>query len=349
VGLPATTELLLKWDSQRPRSQQAEMGMSKLGSCRRQAGYHLQGYPADEGFTGNKIQAVIGTAIHQAAAEAARELVGRAVHAPDGSQGDYGGPAPQVMIEDIEVRFGGLTGHPDIYLDGVLRDIKTVGYSMQLEQRRRDGPPQRERYQVHTYGAGLILQGYPVHTVQLDYIARDSGEEFLFEEPFDVAVVEEAMAWLDDVRHSEIITLSRDFRPDSATCQQCPYFQRCWEAPRGTDDRTVLFRDDPNAARWALQLWEAGLDRKRAKRREDDAKGALDHLRSVSRPGEKEDIAVPGLDDDDVIRFTVKRGRQSPDMAKIAVDYKNAGARPPMRYGEPTIGVALIKRPKDEK
>src|SRR5438128_256655 len=81
MSLPTTTELLLAWDAQRPRSQQAEMGMSKLGSCRRQAGYHLGGYPHDEGYVGNKIQAVIGTAIPQVAAEAAREFVGQAIRA----------------------------------------------------------------------------------------------------------------------------------------------------------------------------------------------------------------------------------------------------------------------------
>src|SRR5438034_1072354 len=128
------------------------MGMSKLGSCRRQAGYHVQGFPADEGFTESKIQAILGTSIHYAAAEAARAFV------------------PGAQTESLEVRFGGLVGHPDIYLDGVLRDIKTVGFALQLEQRRQLGPPQRERFQVHTYGAGLVMAGYEVHTVEIDYI-----------------------------------------------------------------------------------------------------------------------------------------------------------------------------------
>jgi len=35
-------------------------------------------------------------------------------------------------------------------------------------------------------------------------------------------------------------------------------------------------------------------------------------------------------------------------MAKIAVDYRNAGARPPMRTGDPVISVSLVK-PKDAK
>jgi hypothetical protein len=138
--------------------------------------------------------------------------------------------------------------------------------------------------------------------------------------------------------------LPRDFRPDSATCKGCKFFRRCWDAEPGTDDRHALFIDDPDAAKWALQLEEARAAKKVAERWEADAKGALDHLRLVSRPGEREDIIVPGYGK--VVRFTVKKGRSSPDMAQIANDYKRAGARPPFRHGEPTIGVELVKPPK---
>jgi hypothetical protein len=328
VTLPTTTELLLAWDAQRPRSQQVEMGMSKLGSCRRQAGYHLQGVPQDGGYEASGIQNVLGTAIHETAASAARMFL------------------PQAHTESLEVRFGGLVGHPDLFADGVVRDIKTVGYAMQLEQRRRLGPPLRERYQVHTYGAGLVMQGLEVHTVQIDYIDRGSGDEYLFTEPFSVEVVSEAMAWLDDVRTAEITALPRDYRPDSAFCQHCPWFERCWETPRGSDSRAVLFTDDPDAAAWAMQLDSARAMRKLAEERIADAQGALDALRSVSRPGESEDIEVPGLDK--LIRFRVNKPKTSPDMATIAVDYARAGARPPFKVGEPVVNVTLVKRKEEQ-
>jgi len=342
VNLPTTTGFLLAWDAGRPRTQQAEMGMSALGSCRRQAGYHLQGYEADEGFQFSGIQAVLGSAIHQVAADAARKLAGRPAHTGHDIQATHGEAAPQILIENVEVRFGGLTGHPDLYYDGIVRDIKTLGYTMQLEDRRQRGPRQRERWQVHTYGAGLIIAGYPVRTVQLDYVARDSGQEYLHEEPFDAAVVGEAMTWLEDVRKTTAELLPRDYRPDSATCRSCPYFRRCWNAEPGTDDRHVLFIDNPDAAFWAQKLEAARAVKKRAEADEADARGALDALRSVQRPGEREEIAVPGMER--VIRFRVGRGRSSPDMAKIAVDYRNAGgARPPMKQGEPVISVNLVK------
>jgi hypothetical protein len=107
----------------------------------------------------------------------------------------------------------------------------------------------------------------------------------------------------------------------------------------------VLFRDDPDAAAWGLKLLDAQARKKQAEADEEDAKGALDVLRTISQPGEKEYVAVPGLDYE--IRFTMKWGRKSPDMALIAMDYKRADARPPMKRGEPTVAVSLINKRED--
>lgn len=327
MSLPTATEILLAYDAARPRTQQVEIGMSQLGACRRQTGYRLRQVPPDEGYQDGGVQAVLGTAVHEVLAEGIRLL------------------APGAHAENLIVHFAGLKGHPDVYHDGVLRDYKTLGYAMQVEARRQRGPQRRERWQGHTYAAGLIISGLPVHTVQLDYIARDSGEEYLHEEPFDATAVAEAMAWLEDVRTTQTELLERDYRPDSAFCKSCEFFRRCWDAEPGTDDRHVLFADNPDAAHWAVKLEAARAMKKRAEEDEADARGALDQLRSVQRPGEKEDVAVPGLDR--VIRFTMRKGRVSPDMPQIASDYKRAGARPPMKTGDPTVGIALVKPKKD--
>jgi hypothetical protein len=329
MSLPTATEILLAYDAARPRSQQAEVGMSQLGACRRQTGYMLRQTPPDEDFRESGTQAILGTAIHEVLAEGLRLLV------------------PEAHAEKLTVHFGGLMGHPDVYHDGVLRDYKTLGYGMQVESRRQRGPQQRERWQAHTYAAALIIGGFPVHTVQLDYIARDSSDEYLFEEPFDATAVAAAMNWLEDVRVTPVEQLERDYRPDSKICANCKFFRRCWDAERGTDDRHVLFVDDPDVAAWAMRLQAAQAVRKRAEQDEADARGALDTLRTISRPGQKQDVAVPGLDK--VIRFSMRKGRTSPDMAQIAMAYKRAdpGARPPMKTGEPTVGITLVK-PKKE-
>jgi hypothetical protein len=327
MSLPSATEILLAYDAARPRSQQAEVGMSQLGACRRQTGYMLRGTPPDEDFRESGTQAVLGTAIHEVLAEGLRLLV------------------PEAHAEKLTVHFGGLMGHPDVYHDGVLRDYKTLGYSIQVESRRQRGPQQRERWQAHTYAAALIIGGFPVHTVQLDYIARDGGEEYLFEEPFDAVAVAEAMNWLEDVRVTEVALLERDYRPDSAVCKGCKFFTQCWQMPRGREERTVLFLDNPDIAHWAHQLEAAQKAGKKAGEDEKDARGALEALRTVSRPGQKEYIAVPGLDK--VIRISMNKGRRTPDMPQIANDYKRAGARPPTRTGDPVVKIALVKPPKE--
>jgi hypothetical protein len=104
----------------------------------------------------------------------------------------------------------------------------------------------------------------------------------------------------------------------------------------------VLFVDNQDAAEWATRLEAAQVMRKAAESAEADGKGALGALRTVSMPGESEDVEVPGLDK--LIRFRVSRGRTSPDMPAIAVDYARAGARPPMKVGEPVVSVTLVKR-----
>lgn len=323
MQLPTTTELLLAWDAARERSQQTEIGMSALGDCQRRTGYRLAKTDPDPEYKSEKIQAVMGSAIHQAAAFGSALLI------------------PGAHAETLEVDYCGLTGHPDLYISGVVRDIKTIGYKMQLDRIRQDGARLRDRWQAHTYGAGLIKRGYPVHTVEIDYLCRDSGEEYLFSEPWSIDQVEAAMKWLQTVRESAIETLNRDYRPDSAVCQSCEFFRRCWDAEPGRSPLSVLYTENPDARYWAEKLEDATERAERAKDDADDARGALDALRTVSSPGEHQelDAGVPGKR----VRYTVKRGRRSFDKAKIAMDYKRAGARPPEIRGEPTIDIRVVK------
>jgi hypothetical protein len=139
--------------------------------------------------------------------------------------------------------------------------------------------------------------------------------------------------------------LERDYRPDSQVCKGCKFFTRCWQMPRGREERTVLFLDNPDVAHWAHQLEAAGKLRKQAEADEKDAKGALEALRTVSRPGQKEYLAVPGLDK--VIRISMGKGRKTLDVPQIANDYKRAGARPPTQTGDPIVKISLVKPPRE--
>ena len=331
MTLPTATELLHDWDAARPRSQQAEMGMSGLGDCRRRAGYRLQGFAPDPGADGISMPAILGTSVHETIAEATRQSVKVPVNA---------------KAESLEVRFAGLVGHPDLYVEPILRDYKTVGLSAQLERIRAGGVPRTsDLWQASCYAAALILAGYRVTTLQVNYITRDFGAEWLWEGPFDMRPVRDAIAWLMLVRQTPAGRLPRDYRPESTVCQGCEFFARCWQgnAVKGRALRSALFVDAPDAAAWARRLELARAAKAAAESEEGDARGALDALRTVDRPGDREDLAIPGYAK--LVRFAVARGAERLDRDQIEEDYKRAGARPPVVRGAPKISVSLVDPP----
>src|SRR5580765_4943924 len=95
--IPTTAQLLRRFDAQRPRSLQKELGMSELGGCRRRAGYTLDGHPRGE-VDDNGLQAILGTSVDEAVTEVLREMI------------DAGELPPGSMVQ-AEVTYAGLTGH----------------------------------------------------------------------------------------------------------------------------------------------------------------------------------------------------------------------------------------------
>ena len=311
MDLPSTAELLLKADWERPRSQQKGLGMSDLGGCRRQAGFKLAGQPPEK--PSGSVQAVIGTAVHDKVDEALVAM-------------RDAGLIPASSVINEEVRFGGLLGHPDLYVDGVLRDTKTVGYDAQLASYQLKGPPRRHLWQVMTYAAALIVTDRPVHTVQLDYLVRDSGNSWLWEGPFDYQQVREAMMWLELIRQTPLEWLARDYAPDSVQCKHCPFFNACWEGHViDRDERSVLLVEDGDAVAWAVRLEEARARLKQDKADEALAKGALDALRPNTEG--KGEVALEGFGK--VLRWTVSK-RRNLDADQVRADYARNGAQPPL-------------------
>lgn len=296
-----TAELLLEWDRRRPRSQQREFGMSELGGCRRRAGYRLAG--TEPSNPGGSVQAVLGTAVHDAIADVFRQIA-----------------KPGDLVEH-EVSFAGILGHLDIYRDQTVRDTKTTT-SRRLSHIKVHGPPKDNLWQIHGYGAALISEGYTVRRVALDYIARDTGECWTWEQPFDPQHVADALEWVRTVRDSPLEMLPRDHKPDSAFCRHCPFQRECWgDTQEGKDPRVVLFREDPDAAKWADRLAQARDDKSDAEDREAEAKGALDAV----RPDDDTPIDV-GYEH--LLRWrTVTQNRL--DSEAVRQEYAEIGANPP--------------------
>ncbi len=310
------TDLLLAADRKRPRSTQRAFGMSEIGGCRKRAGYRLARIePTDDS---GSMQAVIGTAVHAALEAALRQ---------NAQPGD--------LIEH-EVEFAGILGHLDYYhaATRTVRDLKTTS-SRWLEHVKVHGPDPHTVWQPHVYAVALIAAGIDVQTVALDYIARDTGEEWNWQEPVRPAAVAEALTWLDEFRSTELEMLPRDYAPDSAFCGGCPFRTVCWDgAVADRDPRSVLYVEDADAAKWAQQLWDARRAKAAATELEEQAKGALDAL----RPNDEGTVTVD-VGWERPITWQVSKGARSLDKKAVEADYKAAGAQVPYKHGQPSVKV----------
>lgn len=274
--MSSTAELLLLADRQRPRAAQREIGMSDLGACRRRTGYKMAGFdPVNEV---GSVQAVMGSAIHDMVADILRSIA-----------------QPGDLVEH-EVRYAGILGHLDRYEaeTQTVVDTKTTS-SRWLEHIKLHGPEHAHLWQVSCYGAALITEGIPVKRVRIEYLARDTGEEYVWPSiegrPINPQDVRDALNWLRMVRDTPLEMLPRDYEPDSVYCRGCPFGGMdggiCWEGHiPGRDLRSVLYVENPDAEMWAEQLWQAREARKEAEKAEAEARGALtavvyDHGKTV--------------------------------------------------------------------
>lgn len=322
--MTTTADLLLAWDQTRPRTQQREFGMSDLGECRRRAGYRLAG--TEPTNPSGNVQAVMGTAVHDAIQRILREVA-----------------EPDDLVEH-EVRFAGILGHLDRYeaATGTVRDVKTTS-SRWLGKLRVNGPTRPNLWQVSGYAAGLIAQGHKVRRVGIDYLARDTGAEWRWEEDFDPQHVRDALAWVKQVRETPLEMLNRDHDPDGPFCEGCPFFAVCWEGHiPGRDARSVLFIENPDAAGWAAKLDKARADKADAEAREKEAKGALDAI----RPNDKGTSDPVDVGYDKGLQWSYSYPQRL-DNDQVWADYKSVGAEPPIKYGK-TLTLKFVALPAGE-
>lgn len=317
-----TADLLLEWDARRPRSQQTTFGMSELGDCRRRAGYRLAGVQPTN--RGGSVQAVMGTSVHEAIAKVLREMQAE-------------GLIPADALIEHEVTFAGIVGHLDLFIEPDLTDTKTTS-SRWLAKLKTNGPTRPNLWQIHGYAAALIAEGHSVRRVIIDYLARDTGEQWRWTGEFDKRHVKDALAWVGEVRGTDLDDLPRDHDPDGPFCQHCPFFDLCWDGYiLGRDLRSVLYVEDPNAAKWAKQLAKGRGMKAAGTKLEAEAKGALDAL----RPSDDETATVRVPDYPKAIRFTVTRPRRV-DTDQVRQDYAAADRPVPLHPPKTQVKVELV-------
>jgi CRISPR/Cas system-associated exonuclease Cas4 (RecB family) len=262
-----TTELLLRADQKRARHHQDEFGVSEIGGCRRRAGYRLHQVPPSN--AGGSVVAALGAAIHEAVAKQVADIA-----------------EPGDLVEH-EVRFAGVLGHLDRYEAATYTVIDTKTTSSRwLEHIKLHGPDEPHRWQVNIYGAALVREGRRVDRVRVEYIARDTGEEWTWEGRFEPDVVRDALRWLRNVQQVPLEMLPRDYMPDSVFCHSCRFADICW--PYGLEGRgaaKVLLTQVGGADEAARELWEARQAKKAAEQREKIARAALEDVRPLEGMG----------------------------------------------------------------
>lgn len=260
--MTSTSALLLLSNQLNARSSQPGIGMSDIGGCRRRTRYKLEGYEPVNAVS--SVVAMIGSAIH--------ERVQKVLDA-------LGEPA------EWEVEYAGIKGHFDRYEAEFSRvvDVKTISVRY-LESLKLHGPSAANRWQLSLYAAGLITAGYSVKTCRVDFLTRDFGEEWQYEWHFDPTDVQDALEWLKDVKEAPFDLVPRDYEPDSAWCQGCPFGGKdggiCWAGGVPERDwRSVMLAEGAKPAALAEELFLLRKQVKEMDARAKEVKGILDGLR----------------------------------------------------------------------
>ena len=208
------------YDGQRDRSLQVEIGPSSIGGCRRRTWHDLM--QTEKVNETEKLAAILGTFIHAGMEQSIKR----------------NDPFGDNYLIEIEAEHEGLKGHCDLF-------IKDIGLVVDWKTSTKSGfryfGNQQQRYQIHTYGWLLEKNGYEVKEVALVGIPRDGkmADIKVFREPYDPAVAEEGLAWLENIKQlvannspapapEKFISFCKDYCPyfDATGVKGCQSIQR---------------------------------------------------------------------------------------------------------------------------
>lgn len=278
-------------DGARERSLQKELGMSAVGTCRRQAQYIMTGTPGN-GRT-SSIAAIVGTAVHSVIEKARRH---------------------RGLIQEQEVRLtlsdgATLLGHVDeIDVENrIVRDWKTSTEG-KIAEVALNGPIPTYINQLHLYGAACLEAGLlpddgrPV-TLQLVYIDRNGKvPPFAWECRYDPDRLEDAVRWLHEVKDG--LEAGEDLPQDKPVtfCQDwCQYFDICRAPDLSAATVQPLVATEADDARAYLALT---AQEKRIKAAKDEVKSRL-----VGVQGRTEDGVTVRWTEYERAPYTVAGGR----------------------------------------
>ncbi len=221
-------DMLMRFESSRPRTVQKTLGPSELGTpCDRQIALKLAGVKRHE--RGLPWAPMCGTAVH--------ELMEKVLRAENERLGRERWIVEQQVQLDDE-----LSGHGDAYDTdwGMVVDWKYAGTTARRKASRRTVPnaelvSPEYRTQAHLYGLGHRNAGRDVRFVRLVFLARshDFTESVEWTEQYDERIAVDAMMRFYGIR-DRVLALNAGMHPDSLklieaapgdACKWCP-FQR---------------------------------------------------------------------------------------------------------------------------
>jgi hypothetical protein len=237
-------EVLRAKDASRSRSTQTQVGPSELGGCRRKVWYRLNSQ-VETNDNELKLAAIMGTAIHATIEEALA----------------LADPSGEKYVVESEVEYNGMKAHIDLWIpetgavvDWKTSKVKNLAYF----------PSKQQRWQVQVYGWLLEKSGLGnPKTVNLVAIARDGDERDvkIHSEPYDPAIAEEAMAWLEEIKKSSI---APDPEKDASYCKfYCKYYDSsgelgCVGIKKELIKPSEIIIDDPEVDSNALLFLQLG-------------------------------------------------------------------------------------------
>lgn len=218
------TEIIMWQAARSPRSLQANIGPSEIGSpCDRQIAYRVAGMP-EVNLRQDPWAAIIGTSIHRWLQEAVENWVELSGETPD-------------LFTEIELEMDGLiTGHCDLYdaKTETVIDWKTVGPNA-LKDVEAGRISVGYMIQTQIYGYLFARQNIPVKRVALVFIPRASSLNrlrvwsALYDEKVALTALERVYRIAGEVIEWDLLNKSHRWASVPAEggdhCGFCPWFE----------------------------------------------------------------------------------------------------------------------------
>lgn len=223
LGIELLSDLtdIIKWhDSNSPRSTQAAIGPSELGSlCDRKIAYRLAGVP-ETNWWSDPLPAIVGTAVHHWLEGAVNHF--QQVHFMDRWHTEIT-VQPDPMVK----------GHVDLYdrdLPGII-DWKTVSPT-KLKAWKADGPPEHYKAQVNLYGKGALAAGLAVSKVVLVAVPRSGWlrDMQIWVDDYRPELAQAALDRMysiagDLIKQGDDLALAEIPAAPSSECSFCPWYK----------------------------------------------------------------------------------------------------------------------------